>query len=382
MPTKAVMRPIMETPSQNCDSQIPKIVEEFSIYGSYLDSRPHGSGHINDTFVAAFSQAGTRLRFIFQRINHRIFMDPPALMENVERVTQEALRQLQMAQVPDITRRSLRVIPARNGQPFVRAEDGSFWRCYPFIEGARTYDIIQNARQAYEAARAFGEFQSLVAGLQGPRLRETIPNFHNTRSRYDRLKEIVVANPRGRLAGAMPEWDFIQRHESLVDILLGLQVKGEIPERITHNDTKLNNVMIDDTTEVGICVIDLDTVMPGLALYDFGDMVRTATSPAAEDERDVAKVRMQMPMFEALVRGYLSSAGKFLNEAEKAHLVFAGKLIALEIGIRFLTDHLEGDSYFKIKRENHNLDRCRTQLALVKSIEDQEPAMRGFVEKQ
>jgi len=363
------------------DSSISKIARGFSIYGSYLESRLYGSGHINDTFVAAFSQAGTRVRYIFQRINQRVFKDPAALMENIQRVTDEALRQLLLAKVPDISRRSLRVIPARDEQPFYRDKEGSFWRCYPFIEGAKTYDIIQNERQAYEAARAFGEFQHLVAGLKGPRLHETIPNFHNTRCRFDRLKEIVEADPKGRLAGVIPEWEFIQRRESLVDVLLGLQAKGEIPERITHNDTKLNNVMIDDTTETGVCVIDLDTVMPGLALYDFGDMVRTATSPAAEDEIDLSKVCMQMPMFEALVRGYLSSAGTFLNETEKVHLAFSGKLIALEIGIRFLTDHLEGDVYFKIKRPNHNLDRCRTQLALVKSIEDQETAMCCFVEK-
>jgi len=370
----------METHAIINDSAVAKATQGFSIYGSYLESRPYGSGHINDTFVAAFSQAGTRVRYIFQRINQRVFKDPAALMENIQRVTDEALRQLNIANVPDVSRRSLRVIPARDGMPFYRDDEGSFWRCYPFIEGAKTYDIIQNARQAYEAARAFGEFQHLVAGLQGPRLHETIPNFHNTRSRFDRLNEVVSANPKGRLAGVITEWENIQRRESLVDVLLVLQAAGQIPERITHNDTKLNNVMIDDTTETGVCVIDLDTVMPGLALYDFGDMVRTATSPVAEDEMDVTKVRMQMPMFEALVRGYLSSAGTFLNEAEKAHLAFSGKLIALEIGIRFLTDHLEGDVYFKIKRPNHNLDRCRTQLALVQSIEEQEPAMCRYVE--
>jgi len=370
----------METHAMINDSAVANVARGFSIYGSYLESRPYGSGHINDTFVAAFSQAGTRVRYIFQRVNQRVFKDPAALMENIQRVTDEALRQLNIAKVPDISRRSLRVIPARNGLPFYHDDEGSFWRCYPFIEGAKTYDIIQNGRQAYEAARAFGEFQHLVAGLKGPRLHETIPNFHNTRSRFARLKEIVEANPKERLAGVTSEWEFIQRRESLVDVLLDLQASGQIPERITHNDTKLNNVMIDDTTETGVCVIDLDTVMPGLALYDFGDMVRTATSPAAEDETDLTKVRMQMPMFKALVRGYLSSAGTFLNEAEKAHLAFSGKLIALEIGIRFLTDHLEGDVYFKIKRQNHNLDRCRTQLALVQSIEEQESDMRSFVE--
>jgi len=353
----------------------------FQIYGSYLESRPYGGGHINDTFVAAFSQSGSRIRYIFQRINHKIFKNPVTLMENIERVTQEAHRRLEAAEVPDGSRRALTVIPARDGKPYYVDPEGNTWRCYLFIEGARTYDIIQNERQAFEAARAFGEFQNLVAELPGERLHETIPNFHNTRSRFDRLAEVVEADPQGRLKEVAAEWAFIQEREGLVDVLLDLAAKGEIPERVTHNDTKLNNVMIDDATETGVCVIDLDTVMPGLALYDFGDLVRTATSPAAEDETNLSKVRMQMPMFAALARGYLSSAGSFLNDAEKAHLGFSGKLISLEIGIRFLTDYLEGDVYFKTKRPGHNLDRCRTQLALVGSIESQEEAIAVLLEE-
>lgn len=355
------------------------VFQNFQIHGSFLESRPHGNGHINETFVAAFSQSGTRVRYIFQRINHRIFKDPEALMDNILRVTGEIRRQLAKAGVLDVSRRVLEVIPASDGKPFYKDGGGGYWRCYPFIEGARTYDIIENTRQAYEAARSFGEFQNLVAGLEGPRLHETIPNFHDTRARFERLKKVAADDPQGRLASAMPEWEFILERERVTDVLLNLQAEGRIPERVTHNDTKLNNVMIDDAMETGICVIDLDTVMPGLALYDFGDMVRTATSPAAEDETDLSKVRMQMPMFEALVRGYLEAAGSFLNDAEKAHLAFSGKLIALEIGIRFLTDHLEGDVYFKTRRAGHNLDRCRTQLALVKSIEEQEAAMNAFV---
>lgn len=197
----------------------------------------------------------------------------------------------------------------------------------------------------------------------------------------EHLKQAVAADAKGRIALVLAEWDFIQRRENIVDRLLDLCAKGQIPGRVTHNDTKLNNVMTDDATETGICVVVLDTVMPGLALYDFGDMVRTATNPALEEEPDISKVRMQMPMFEALVSGYLSSARSFLNEAEISHLAFLGKHITLEIGSRFLTDYLEGDVYFKIKHPTHNLDRLRTQLALVKSIEDQEEAMNNFVRK-
>lgn len=359
---------------------IENVAGKFRIYGTLLESQPHGSGHINDTFAVTYSQAGTRVRYIIQRINTQIFKAPEAVMENILRVTEEGFRRLVEADVADPSRCVLTVIPTKEGRSHAIDGLGGVWRCYPFIEGARTYDIIRNARQATEVAKAFGEFQRLVAGMKGPRLHETIPAFHNTRARFEKLRSMVEADPKGRLASVEREWVFLREREALVDVLLDLQARGEIPERITHNDTKLNNVMVDDATETGICVIDLDTVMPGLALYDFGDMVRTATSPAAEDETDLSKVRMQMPMFEALVRGYLSTAGGFLNEAEKAHLAFSGKLISLEVGIRFLTDYLEGDVYFKTKHPSHNLDRCRTQLALVESIESQEEEMLRFVD--
>ncbi len=360
---------------------LSEVIKNFRVYGSFLEGEPYGSGHINNTFAAAFSQSGTRVRYIFQRINHTVFKDPEGLMDNIRRVTEEAQRQLGTTGMLDASRRSLRVIPGIDGRPFYRDEEGWTWRCYPFIEGARTYDVIENEDQAYAAARAFGEFQRLVASVPGERLLETIPNFHNTRARFERLRAVVEADPMGRLAGVRTEWDFVKSRESVVDSLLDLQASGAIPERVTHNDTKLNNVMIDDATGVGICVIDLDTVMPGLALYDFGDLVRTATSPALEDEVDVSKVAMQMPMFRALVRGYLEAGREFLNEAEIAALPLAGKLITLETGIRFLTDYLEGDVYFKVKREGHNLDRCRTQLALVKRIEEQEAEMARVVEE-
>lgn len=355
------------------------ICRRFAHYGSFQDGVPYGSGHINDTFAVACSQAGTRVRYILQRINERVFRDPEGLMDNIRRVTEAARRTLVEAGVPDVSRRSLAVVPARDGRPFVRDDEGRYWRCYPFIEGARTYDVLESRQQAYEAARAFGEFQRLVAGLGGERLKETIPNFHHTRARFNRLMEVAEADPMGRREACLRELDQVREREGVVDVLLNLAAEGKIPERVTHNDTKINNVMIDDATQTGICVIDLDTVMPGLALYDFGDMVRTATSPVAEDEVDFNRVTMQMPMFRELARGYLAAAGGFLNPVEKAHLAFSGKLISLEIGMRFLTDFLEGDVYFKTRRPNHNLDRTRTQLALVQSIEAQEAAMADVV---
>jgi len=359
---------------------IAEAVSAFAVQGIFVDAEAYGSGHINDTFLVSCQEGASRKRYILQRINTRIFRDVSGLMTNVARVTEHAADRLAVAGASDPKRRTLTVIRTHSGGYFHKDTQGNCWRCYLFIEGARTYDIVASAAQAYQAARAFGEFQKLAASLPGERLAESIPRFHDTRARFERLREAAEANPAGRFRTAGAEWDFIRSREREVDTLLALHAKGEIPERITHNDTKLNNVMIDDATGEGICVIDLDTVMPGLALYDFGDMVRTATSPTAEDETDLSRVSMRMPMFEALARGYWSGAGSFLNDAEKSHLSLAAKLITLEIGIRFLTDHLEGDVYFKIHRPGHNLDRCRTQLALVRSIEAQEEAMMSFVD--
>jgi hypothetical protein len=220
-----------------------------------------------------------------------------------------------------------------------------------------------------------------VSDLPASEIEETIPDFHHTRKRFERLMQVADADPHGRAGSVSEELDFVRRREADVNVVLELLAHHHIPCRITHNDTKINNVMIDAESDAAVCVIDLDTVMPGASLYDFGDLVRTATSPAAEDERDLSKVVMQMPMFEALVDGYLDAANEFLNDAEADHLAFCGKLITLETGIRFLTDFLEGDSYFKIHREGHNLDRCRTQLKLVAEIERQQPAMEKFVGK-
>jgi len=347
------------------------IVRNFQILGEFKEAGPYGSGHINDTYCVVFSQGGAAVRYIFQRINHLIFKNPVALMDNIWRVTGH----LQCKLERDQSRRALTLILARDGKPYYRDSDGNTWRAYIFVEKAKTFDAVESPKQAFEAARAFGQFQCLLADLPAPRLHETIPDFHHTPKRFAALERAIEADVCNLAVLAKPEIDFVLRRKDLVSVLLD----ASLPERVTHNDTKFNNVMLDDATGEGICVIDLDTVMPGLALYDFGDMVRTTTSPAREDERDLSLVRMQFPMFEALVRGYLSASGDVLTKAEKQHLAFSGKLITLEIGIRFLTDLLMGDTYFKIHREQHNLDRCRTQLKLVESIEQQEDSMNRLV---
>jgi Phosphotransferase enzyme family len=353
---------------------VRQVASHFQILGDYQVAAPYGSGHINDTYCAVFDQAGTPVRYILQRINHNIFKKPVALMENVQRVTAHLAGKAN-GEV-DFSRRALTLVTTRTGKAYHCDGEGNHWRCYLFIEKARTYDAVESAQQAFQAAKAFGQFQQMLADLSVPRLHDTIPDFHHTPKRFANLENAIQANKAGRAMLAQAEIAFALKRKSICSVLLD----AKLPERVTHNDTKFNNVMLDDATGEGICVIDLDTVMPGVALYDFGDMVRTTTSPAKEDERDLSKVTMQFPMFEALVRGYLSSAGKFLTSPEKKLLAFSGKLITFEIGLRFLTDYLEGDTYFKVHRDGHNLDRCRTQFKLVESIEQQEKEMNKLVE--
>jgi hypothetical protein len=353
---------------------VRSVAHRFQIYGEFISASPYGSGHINDTYCAVFNQGATPVRYILQRINHNVFKTPEALMENVQRVTTHL--SLKAVDQADFSRCGLTLIPARDGRAWHCDPNGNYWRTYIFIENARTYDAVESPQQAFQAARAFGRFQKLLSDLPAPRLHDTIPNFHHAPSRFTKLEAAVAADSANRAQLARPEIEFALNHKPMTGVLLA----AGLPERVTHNDTKLNNVMLDDKTGEGICVIDLDTVMPGLALYDFGDIVRTSTSPAKEDERDLSKVQMQFPMFEALARGYFATAAEFLTDVERQHLVFSGKLITFEIGIRFLTDFLEGDVYFKVHREGHNLDRCRTQFKLVESIEQQEDQMNKLVE--
>jgi Ser/Thr protein kinase RdoA (MazF antagonist) len=355
------------------------IAREFSLSGEIASASPYGSGHINDTFKVDVNADGGRRRYVLQRINHHVFRRPDELMANVERVCAHAYAKLKKAGVPEAERRTLRLIPTHTGKTWHIDAAGNRWRCYDFIEGATGHDVIRAPEQAYAAAKSFGAFQALLSDLPGSRLHETIPDFHHTPSRFARFREALAKDAQGRAGLAVPEIAFALARAQDVNVVVDALRDGSLPERVTHNDTKLNNVLLDDVTQEGVCVIDLDTVMPGSVLYDFGDLVRTSTSPAAEDETDLSKVRMQLPMFEALVKGYLESADSFLTPKEKELLPFAGKLITFEIGLRFLTDWLEGDTYFKIKRPTHNLDRARTQFKLVESIEEQLPAMQALV---
>jgi len=362
------------------EKQLREISKRFQIYGEILHAETLKIGHINETYSATYSQGGTRVRYIHQKINKNVFKNPAAVMKNVTRVTTHIRKKLEAQDVRDPTRRALIVIPTREGQSYFLNGNDGVWRTFLFIEGVETFEAVQTVDQAYQAGRAFGEFQNLLVDLPGERLHETIPNFHNTRKRFTALQQAIQADHYSRAKDAKAEIEFALAHEPVVDVILNAMAKRKIPERVTHNDTKFNNVMLDVLTGEAMCIVDLDTVMPGCALYDFGDMVRTTTSPTLEDELDLSKVKMQMPMFKKLTEGYLSTAGKFLTKNEKSFIAFSGKLITFEIGIRFLTDYLTGDTYFRIHRPGHNLDRCRTQFKLVESIEKQEAAMQKYAD--
>ena len=349
------------------------VLQHFAVAGTFIDAAPHGTGHINTSYKVSFHERGTTHRYLLQRLNTDIFKHPELLMGNVERVTLHLAAKLAADDNP--ARRVLTLIPTRGGYTWHRGGDGSVWRMFRFIENALTYDSIESAGQAFQAAAAFGNFQQLLADLPAPRLHETIPAFHDTPKRFRDLEEAIASDTANRAARVSPEIHFALSRQSIASLLMD----AKLPERVTHNDTKLNNVMFDATTGEALCVVDLDTVMPGLALYDFGDMVRTATSPTAEDEADLSLVGMHFPLFEALVRGYLSTARAFLTQAEIAHLPSCGKVIAYEQGIRFLNDYLRGDVYYKVTRPEQNLHRCRTQFKLVESIEQHESEMERLI---
>lgn len=361
--------------------KISRIGDMFAIEGDFVKGSEIKSGHINTTYCATYRRCdGSEDQYILQKINSNVFKDPKAVMRNVEKVTRHIYWKVLRVR-KDASGQTLNLYPARGGRNYVDIPGDGIWRCYNYISGTHTYDIVENIRQAYQAAYAFGSFQDLVSDMNPDDLVETIPGFHHTRNRFNRLMEVIEADPMGRRSSCEAEIRFIKEREQDTDRLLNLLDSGLLPVRITHNDTKINNVMIDEETDQAVCVIDLDTVMPGLVLYDFGDMVRTATTPNAEDEEDLSKVAMQMPMFESIVEGYLDAAGSFLTKEEIDNLAFSGKLITLEIAIRFLTDYLEGDVYFRTEKTDHNLIRCRTQLRLVECIEEQMPEMEKTVQR-
>ena len=331
-----------------------------------------GAGHINDTF--AVWAADRSKRWILQRINTDTFTDPAGLMENVTGVTAYLRRQI-IERGGDPDRETLNVIPTLDGKPYYTDTEGGAWRAYIFVEGTVCLQKVENERDFYTAAETFGNFQNQLAGYPAATLHETIARFHDTPNRYANFEKALAADVMGRAKDVGPEIAFIRAREADCRVLVDQLAAGVLPLRVTHNDTKLNNVLIDQATGKGICVIDLDTVMPGLSAYDFGDSIRFGANDCAEDEPDQSKVHFSLHLYEVFARGYLAAAGSAMTEAERRSLPWGAKLMTLECGIRFLTDYLEGDHYFKISRPAQNLDRARTQFTLVQGMEREFDAM-------
>ena len=346
------------------------LARRFDLPGEPTAPAPYGNGHINDTF--RFSCGGRQ--FILQRLNGYVFPDPDGVNRNISAVTGWLRKRIE-EEGGDAVRETLTLIPAKDGKNSVRDAEGGSWRVFPFIENTVSYDLPKNPELFCETGRGFGRFFRRLMGFPAETLAEVIPDFHNTPARFAQLMSAAERNAAGRLGSVPEEMDFCREREKDCGLLLA----AGLPVRVTHNDTKINNLLLDRETGRALCVIDLDTVMPGLAAYDFGDAIRTGASTAAEDERDLSRVSLSLPMFEAFTRGYLSEAGAALTKEETGLLPIGARLMTLENGLRFLADYLNGDLYFHVRREGQNLDRARAQFALVRDMERKEREMREIV---
>ena len=345
-----------------------QISGQFSVSGDCLEVKPFGNGHINDTYAVTCASEGGVRRYILQKLNSRVFPHPTALMNNFAAVT-AYLRPIIKKEGGDPDRECLKVIPTVQGAAYYVDGEGEVWRMTQLIENTDAYLVAESSAMFEDAGRAFGLFIKRLEGFDAASLIEVIPDFHNTVKRYENLEKAVAADKAGRASGAKDLIDFARARKDKTGVIVSALKEGKIPLRVTHNDTKLNNVLIDTATQKAICVIDLDTVMPGSLLYDFGDAIRVGCSTAEEDEKDLSKVNFDRENFVAFTRGFMRGLGDNLTINEEKLLPTGAILMTFECGMRFLTDYLEGDVYFKTAYPEHNLVRCRTQFKLVEEME-------------
>lgn len=357
-----------------------KLLSNFDINGEFISCEPYGSGLINRTYVAVYSVNGKRKRFIVQRINTNLFKNVDGLMNNIKLVTEFNRNEI-IKRGGDPDRESLTLVYTKNGAAYYRTEEGDCYRVYVFIEDAKGYDVVEKPEHFYQSAVAFGKFAQLLDRFDSTQLFEVLPDFHNTVKRFDNLKKSLAADKFNRAADVKKEIDFALKHENIVGNIVNLLESGKMPSRVTHNDTKLNNVLIDTRTDKAVCVIDLDTMMPGSICYDFGDSIRFGCNPCLEDTPETEKVIFSTPLFEEYARGYLSVFGDAITEIEKKNLTMGAILMTYECGIRFLTDYLDGDVYFRLSRERQNIDRTRTQFKLVADMESQYDKLNSIIDK-
>lgn len=369
---------------QVTQKQKEEAIAHFQFEGTLIKQESYGSGHINDTFLLTFEAEGKEKKkeknVILQRINTEIFSDPIGLMENIVGVTSYLRRRI-IEEGGDPDRETLNIIPTIDGRDYFLDSKGDYWRSYIFITNAASYDKVEQPEYFYQSAVAFGHFQCMLADYPAETLHETIAGFHDTKARFAAFKKVVQEDVLKRAASVQKEIQFVLGHEDVANYFSDLLAAGEIPLRVTHNDTKLNNIMIDNKTKKGICVIDLDTVMPGLAMNDFGDSIRFGANTAAEDEADLDKVSCSMELFDLYAKGFIEGCGGKLTQKEIDLMPMGAKAMTFECGMRFLTDYLQGDTYFKTHREGHNLDRCRTQFKLVEDMEQKWHTMHEIVKK-
>jgi len=358
---------------------IREIFGHFFAEGTFNNAALSGSGHIHDTYLVSTSEKDTD-NYILQRLNNKVFRNIPSLQENIDRVTRHIRSKLSAIPASDPKRECLTLIPAVDGKSWLEYSDGSYWRMFVYIKDHRSYDVVDTPVKAFEGGRAIGRFQAMLADLPGKPLNETIPDFHNIEKRLVKFIANVKADSVGRVSGVSADIDSIMKRADSMKTILHLGEQGKIPLRITHNDTKFNNILFD-LNDKALCVIDLDTVMPGYVHYDFGDAIRTAANTAAEDETELSRISMDIKLFEAYARGYISETRDTLNATEEEFLAFAPGLITYTMAVRFLTDYLEGDVYYKIHNPDHNLQRARAQIRLVESMEEQYMDMQRIIEK-
>ncbi len=356
------------------------IINAFCLPEGEWEAAPYGNGHINDTLKVTVKTAEGEKRYVAQKVNRYVFKKPEEVMANMEKVT-GYLKKLIVHEGGDPNRETLTIIPAKDGKSYAYDADGELWRMLAFVDNTISKDLPDTPELMELSGAAFGKFQRQLADFPAAVLAETIPDFHNTPARFQQLIDAIEQDAAGRVKDVQDEIEFAMAYQANAGVLIEACAMGDIPLRVTHNDTKLNNVLLDKDTGECVCVIDLDTVMPGLAAYDFGDAIRFGANTAVEDEQDLSKVQLDLDMFEGFARGFFREAGSTFSKREAALMPMGALLITLETGLRFLADHINGDKYFKIHRENHNLDRARTQFTLVSRMEEKWGEMMNIIAK-
>lgn len=362
------------------ENNIQRVIERFNVEGELISCKPYGSGHINSTKYVLINEHGKEREYILQRINKNVFKEPDKLMENYVAVTSH-LRKVIIQNGGDPDRETINVVKTKEGENFTIDEDGEYWRLIYFVTNSKSYDKVERPEQFYDSAVAFGNFQNLLRDYPAENLHETIANFHNTPVRYNNLTAAVKADKCGRAEEVRREIEFCQAREEFAGTLERAREAGELPLRVTHNDTKLNNILFDADDGRALCVIDLDTIMPGYSVTDFGDSIRFGATTALEDEADLSKVNFDISLYELYVKGFIKGANGGLTEREIELLPIGAIMMTFECGMRFLTDYLEGDTYFRTSREKHNLDRARNQFKLVSDMEANLDEMQKIVNK-